>query len=134
VRIFVDTSYYIARMMPRDQWHRESIRAVKPGMIFFTSSLIVNETVSLLQSRGYFSAALAFLARVRRNEEVQIAYPDPAMQGEAWDLFGRWGSAGANAVDCVSFAMMARLGIRKAFTFDAHFRVAGFDILGAHRK
>jgi predicted nucleic acid-binding protein len=134
MRIFVDTSYYIARMMPRDQWHRASIRAVKPGMMFFTSSPIINETISLLQSRGYFSAALTFLERVRRNEEVQIVHPDPALQAEAWDLFGRWGSAGANAIDCVSFAMMARLGIRKAFTFDAHFRAAGFDTLAAHSQ
>jgi uncharacterized protein len=130
VRIFVDTSYYVARMMPRDQWHRTSIRAVKPGMVFFTSSPIVNETISLLQSRGYFSAALTFLDRVRRNEGVQIVHPDPEVQAEAWDLFARWGSAGANAVDCVSFAIMARLGIRKAFAFDAHFRAAGFDTLG----
>jgi predicted nucleic acid-binding protein len=134
MRIFVDTSYYIARMMPGDEWHRAAIRAVKPGMIFFTSSPIVNETISLLQSRGYFSAALTFLERVRRNEEVQIVHPDPALQAEAWDIFGRWGSAGANAVDCVSFAMMARLGIRKAFTFDAHFRAAGFDTLAVHSQ
>ena len=130
MRIFVDTSYYVARMMPRDQWHRTSIRAVKPGMVFFTSSPIVNETISLLQSRGYFSAALTFLDRVRRNEGVQIVHPDPEVQAEAWDLFARWGSAGANAVDCVSFAIMGRLGIRKAFAFDAHFRAAGFDTLG----
>jgi predicted nucleic acid-binding protein len=134
VRIFVDTSYYIARMMPRDQWHRASTRAVKPGMIFFTSSLVINETISLLQARGYFSAALTFLERARRNEDVQVVYPDPALQAEAWDLFGRWGSAGANAVDCVSFAVMARLGIRKAFAFDAHFRTAGFATLGAHSQ
>jgi hypothetical protein len=134
VRIFVDTSYYIARMMPREQWHRASIRAVKPGMIFFTSSLVINETISLLQSRGYFSAALTFLGRARRNEEVQIVHPDPVLQAEAWELSGRWGSAGANAVDCVSFAMMARLGIRKAFAFDAHFRTAGFETLGAHSQ
>jgi uncharacterized protein len=130
VRVFIDTSYYVARMLPKDQWHRASIRAVKPGMIFFTSSLVINEAISLLQSRGYFSAALTFLGEARRNEEVPIIYPDAALQAEGWDLFGRWGGAGANAVDCVSFAMMARLGIRKAFTFDAHFRTAGFEILG----
>ena len=76
--------------------------------------------------------ALTFLDHVRRNEEVQIVHPDPVLQAEAWNLLGRWGSAGANAVDCVSFAMMARLGIRKAFTFDAHFRAAGFDTLGTN--
>ena len=131
MRVFVDTSYYIARVMPKDQWHKAAVKAVRPGMIFFTSSLVVNETISLLQARGHFSAALAFLDRSRRSEDVHILHPDPILQAEAWDLFGRWGGSGANAMDCVSFAMMKRLGIRKAFTFDAHFRAPGFDVLTA---
>jgi hypothetical protein len=53
VRIFVDTSYYVARIMPKDRWHQASIRAVKPGMVVFTSSPIVNETSSLLQSEAW---------------------------------------------------------------------------------
>jgi len=129
MRVFVDTSYYVARIMPRDQWHGAALEAVQPEMTFFTSSLIVNEVISLLQSRGHLSAALTFLESVRRSDQVQITYPDPALQTEAWDLFGRWGGSGATGVDCVSFAMMSRLGIRMAFTFDAHFRAAGFETI-----
>ena len=134
MRVFVDTSYYIARIIPRDQWHRPACKAVKPGMIFFTSSLVINEVVSLLQSRGYLSAALVFLERMRRSSNVQIIYPDPTAQATGWDLFNKWGGGGANAVDCVSFAIMSSLGIRTAFTFDQHFRAAGFTILAAKRK
>jgi len=50
---FVDTSFYIARIMPRDQWHEKALRAPRPGIKFFTSSMIVNETISLLQA-DYF--------------------------------------------------------------------------------
>lgn len=130
MKIFVDTSYYVARVMPRDQWHRAAMSAVQPGMTFVTSSLVINETISLLQARGYFSAAVIFLERVRRSQEVQVVYPDRGAQEEAWDLFGKWGSMGANAVDCASFAVMRQLGIRRAFTFDGHFREAGFETLG----
>jgi Predicted nucleic acid-binding protein, contains PIN domain len=133
VRVFVDTSYYVARIMPRDQRHGAAVKAVRTGMTFFTSSLIINEVISLLQSRGYFSAALTFLESAQRSEQVQITYPDPRLQTEAWDLFGRWGGSGANAVDCVSFAIMSRLGIRKAFTFDAHFHAAGFETISGAR-
>ena len=31
--------------------------------------------------------------------------------------------------DCVSFAMMRRLGIGAAFAFDRHFRDAGFQMI-----
>ncbi len=126
---FVDTSFYIARVMPRDQWHEKALRAVRPGISFFTSAFVINETISLLQSRGYFSAAISFLREARLSQDVSIVYPDAVMQSEGWNLFARWGPAGANAVDCVSFAVMRKLSIRKAFTFDAHFRTAGFEIL-----
>jgi predicted nucleic acid-binding protein len=126
---FVDTSFYIARVMPRDQWHEKALRAVRPGISFFTSAFVINETISLLQSRGYFSAAISFLREVRLSQDVSIVYPDAVMQSEGWNLFARWGPAGANAVDCVSFAVMRKLSIRKAFTFDEHFRTAGFEIL-----
>ena len=131
MRVFVDTSYYLARALPKDQWHKAAVRAVRPGMTFFTSSLVINESISLLQARGHVSAALAFLDRMRQNAEVQIVYADPAWQAEAWDLFGEWAGSGANAVDCLSFAIMKRMGIRKAFTFDHHFRAPGFEILTA---
>jgi len=35
----------------------------------------------------------------------------------------------AGVVDQVSFAIMRRLGISKAFTNDRHFRAAGFEAL-----
>jgi predicted nucleic acid-binding protein len=129
VNAFVDTSFYIARIMPRDQWHAKALRSVRPGVAFITSALVINETISLLQARGLFSAAIAFLREARLNQDVLIIYPDAALLSEGWDLFARWGGAGANAVDCVSFAIMRKLSIRKAFTFDEHFHTAGFEIL-----
>ncbi len=129
MNVFVDSGYYLARLIPHDQWHRAALRAVAPGMRFFTSSLVINETITLLQRRGFFSASLEFLEQTRSNEDVEVVYPDSALQSTAWDLFGQWGGSGASAVDCVSFAIMKRHGIRKAFTFDDHFRKPGFEIL-----
>ena len=100
-------------------------------MRFYTSSLVINETITLLQRRGFYSAALEFLAQTRANEEPEIVFPDSALQSAGWDLFEKWGGSGASAVDCVSFAIMKRHGIRKAFTFDDLFRTPGFEILKA---
>jgi predicted nucleic acid-binding protein len=128
MRVFVDTSFYIACALPRDQWRQRAADAPHPGMSFVTSSLVINETAALLQ-RKHFSAALTFLHEVRANLELEIVHLDAGLQSEAWDLFSRWGAAGATPVDCASFAIMKRFSIRKAFTFDEHFQKAGFEIL-----
>ena len=129
MRVFIDTSYFFARLVERDQWHEKAKQAVKPGLSAVTSSLVINETISLLQARGRFASALTFLRGIRSRPDMRIIHVDPVLQAEAWDLFGRWGAAGANVVDCSSFAIMHSLSIRKAFTFDEHFRAAGFETL-----
>ena len=123
---FVDTSYFIALLNRRDQWHVQAVRATKALGEGVTSSLVINETVGLLQSRRSFSQALIFLRDARHNGNLEIVYPDAALQAFSWDEFGKWGAMGANAVDCVSFAIMRRRAIREALTFDRHFQLAGF--------
>lgn len=127
--VFVDTSYFIAIANRRDQWHNRAMAAANAGENYITSSLVINETISLLQARRAQGAALQFLIQIRANRSVQIVYPDPVLQTLGWDQFQRWGGIGANAVDCVSFAIMERMAIRRVLTFDVHFEVAGFETL-----
>lgn len=128
--VFVDSGYYVAYLVPRDQWFDAAEKAGRGDFRAVTSSLVVNETASLLQARGLFSTALAWLAEIRRQPDTQIVHVDAALQSEAWDQFHRWGGSGATPVDCASFAIMRRMNIKKALTFDQHFRAAGFAILG----
>jgi predicted nucleic acid-binding protein len=129
VTVFVDTSYFIARMQARDQWHAAAVAADDPTLDLVTSSAVINETITLLQMRGFLSLALDFLREIRAGSDITVVYVDAAIQAEAWDLYARYSGLGAGGVDCTSFAMMRRLGIRKAFTFDQHFRAAGFGIV-----
>lgn len=129
--VFVDTSYFIARMQASDQWHAAAVEADDPTLDLITSNDVVNETISLLRMRGFLSLALDFLREIRGGSDIHVVYVDAAIQAEAWDLYAKYAGPGASGVDCTSFAMMRRLGIRKAFTFDQHFRAAGFAIVGA---
>jgi predicted nucleic acid-binding protein len=127
--VFLDTSFYIAFLLPRDQWFKKAVKAARTEFRSVTSNLVVNETVTFLQARSLLSTAHAWLQGIRADPATQIQYVDAALQAEAWDLFHRWGGSGANPVDCASFAIMRRMNIRKAFTFDEHFRTAGFETL-----
>jgi predicted nucleic acid-binding protein len=50
-------------------------------------------------------------------------------QAQAWTAFDRGEAGDAGIVDYVSFIVMRRLEINRAFTNDAHFRAAGFETL-----
>ena len=127
--VFLDSGYYIAFLVPRDQRFHRAEEAGRTEFRGVTSPLVINETVSLLQARGLLSTALGWLQGIREDSNTQIVYVDAVLQSEAWDLFHRWGGSGANPVDCASFAIMRRMNIKQAFTFDQHFRTAGFDTL-----
>jgi len=128
--VFVDTGYFYARLSPRDQWHEKARKVRIEAGSAVTSSLVVNETISLLQLRGFYSAALAYLERIRTSDDIKVIPVERALQEAAWDLFARHGGSGATIVDCASFAIMRSQGIRRALTFDVHFSEAGFEILG----
>jgi predicted nucleic acid-binding protein len=129
VTVFVDTSYFIARMQASDQWHAAAVEADDSTLDLITSNDVVNETITLLRMRGFLSLALDFLREIRAGSDIHVVYVDAAVQAEAWDLYARYAGLRASGVDCASFAMMRRLGIKKAFTFDQHFRAAGFGIV-----
>jgi predicted nucleic acid-binding protein len=129
VNVFADTSYFVATASAQDQWYGKAEAVDRSGAQLITSSLVIDETLALLQRRGHLSAAFDFLQQIRSAPDVTIVYVDAPLQAESWDLFIRHAGGGASPVDCASFAIMRRLRIKKALTFDRHFRAAGFEIL-----
>jgi len=127
--VFIDTSFLYAFLTARDQWHRLAVSVPWPVHQAVTTSLIVNETVSLLQSRGLFSRSLEFLQNIRAADNIEIVHAGQQLQSAGWDSLIIHGGSGANAVDCTSFALMKQRRIRLAYTFDKHFHQAGFHTL-----
>src|SRR6266581_3036109 len=75
MQAFIDTSYFFARLATHDQWHNKAKRAASArNLAAVTSSLVVNETASLLEANEMFSAALTFLSGVRGSAEIRIIH------------------------------------------------------------
>ena len=68
----------------------------------------------------YASGSIDVLASTREDEVEAIRW------------MRKYGDKEISFTDCVSFALMRRLGIDRVFTFDRHFRDAGFQIIGSH--
>src|SRR5665213_3263083 len=65
--------------------------------------------------------------RKKFEEAETLIWPTETDWQLAWLAYQRGEADSAGIVDHVSFAVMRRLGISKAFTNDRHFKAAGFD-------
>jgi uncharacterized protein len=52
---------------------------------------------------------------------------DDTLFREAWALFQRQQDKRYSLTDCVSFAVMKRMKLKTALSFDKHFTQAGFE-------
>jgi predicted nucleic acid-binding protein len=72
---------------------------------------------------------------VRRRAGAQPSFVSRPGRAEtrdelaALDLFEKLGDQEVSYTDCVSFALMRQAGIGRAFSFDRHFDLLGFERL-----
>jgi predicted nucleic acid-binding protein len=127
--VFVDTGMFQALLDHTDEHHFEAVtlwkRFEEQNYTLFTSNYILDETFTLLRVRCGVEYAVTFrntlVGSIRLNIE-RVTVDDEA---NAWTFFVRdWHKL--SFTDCVSFAVMQRLGLQQAATFDEHFSKAGF--------
>lgn len=91
-------------------------------------------TTFVLLECGNAAARRAFrdeAAQLREDFEAAkaLVWPTEEDWRAAWQSYRAGEADAAGIVDHISFVVMRRLGITKAFTNDRHFRAAGFEIL-----
>lgn len=130
--IFVDTGAFLARYLGRDQHHGQAVKAwqrlgkdaVRPA----TSNFVLDETFTLLGRWAGYAFAAERARALLRSDLLRILRPGEQDELDAVELFEKYADQQASFTDCVSFALMRRHGIERAFTFDRHFRAAGFRL------
>lgn len=126
---FVDTSAIYAILDADDEFHDRARRSwaelLSNGATLLTTSYVLVETFALVQARLGMDAVRGLsdhLLPAIRTIEVTLDDHDGAVQAllaaSRRDL---------SLVDCTSFLVMRRLGVRSAFTFDADFGAQGFE-------
>ncbi|GMR23347.1 MAG: PIN domain-containing protein [Acidobacteriota bacterium] len=129
-RILVDTSAVFALVDRSDQWH-SAARAELDGLKKARSeplltNFIVAECHALVLAR--LGAPLARKWLVDNVWPVQRVTVDD--EAKAISIISQYTDKTFSYADATSFAVMERLGIRKAFAFDPHFRQYGFQVIG----
>lgn len=128
--IFVDSSAWIALADKDDSHHKEAASSYpaifKNHKTLVTNNLVLAETyIVLLKELGH-KAALEFLERVKASPRITKIYSNESIEAEAEEVLEKYGDQDFSYADAVSFVIMKREKIRKAFCFDKHFVTAGF--------
>jgi len=132
--VFVDSGAWIALALTRDPLHsraREQWDALHAaGAKLHTSVPVVIETFTFLDRNANRDVALAWKDAIAKFGTLRIHICELRDLHVSWDYFRRSDLHKLSAVDATSFAIMKRARLRLAYTFDHHFAVAGFRMVG----
>ena len=130
--VFVDTSAWLALNDKTDEYHNRSVskgsEIKKQRTELITSEYIIDESITLVRYRVSHHAAVIFGGALLLSSIVKIIDITNEDRFKAWEIFKRYWDKELSFTDCTSFAVMERLKLKKAFTFDEHFKKVGFEI------
>jgi len=131
-RLFVDTGAWYALIDRNDPDHKNAVDCLKRNKTpLITTNFIFDETVTLLRSRLGWAVAADFGKKLRDSGFVSLVVVKDIDEEKAWEIFLKFKDKDFSYTDCTSFALMQRLQIDTAFSFDSHFKIMKFQVLSA---
>ena len=130
--MFVDSSAFFA-VIDRDDRDNARADAIQNSLFrssarLVTSNFIVAECHALILNRVGRDPALLFLNRMEANG-FEVVRVTPEDEARAVQIIRQYDDKSFSYVDGSSFAVMERLDINLAFSFDRHFAQYGFQLI-----
>ncbi|SRR5581483_6340934 len=131
-RVLVDTSAYFAFINAREANHQPA-QAIARRLAtlrsqLYTTNFVVAETHALLLTRLGRAVALRFIEEIDASTTLTIRI-DEADEQRAREIIRSYPDKSFSLVDATSFAVMERLRIGAAFTFDRNFAQYGLLVV-----
>jgi hypothetical protein len=127
--VLLDTVGLLALWDQSDQWHEIAqtsfTELCNVNTNFTITSFVLLECANAAARRPYRSTVSRLRQQMERAD--RLITPTPEDWQTAWIAYEKGEASSAGMVDHISFVVMRRLGISKAFTNDNHFRAAGFE-------
>ncbi len=120
--LFVDTSVWFGAANARDRHNNRAKRILSVNLTPVMTDYVLVGTWRLLVSRVHRRAAETFWSEVRRGI-AQMEKVTTADLERAWAIGEAFSDQDFSLVDRTSFAVMERLGVMRAASFDDHFAV-----------
>lgn len=120
--VFIDSSVWFATASVRDRNNADAKSTLSTVTAPITTDHVIVETWLLLNSRYRFEVAELFWRQVRTGV-VEIANVGAVDIERAWTIGQSFPDQTFSMVDRTSFAVMERLGLTKAASFDRDFAI-----------
>lgn len=131
-RVFVDTGAWYALSDESDQFHEKATanlqKLTADRGTLITTNLVIHETFMLIARRISRTAAITFLDEIYNADNVRIHHSDQIIEEHAYDTIRKYADQDFSVADSVSFSVMKREGLKRAFTFDKHFKTMRFTV------
>lgn len=131
--IFIDSGAFIARFLTKDQYHEKAITIwndiYSKNEKCYTSSIVINETITFVARRTNHSFAAEKGRFIYLSPNIGILRSSEVEEKLALELFEKYQNMNVGFADCLSFSLMKKHNINKAFSFDKHFEMAGFHLI-----
>ncbi|GMR23373.1 MAG: type II toxin-antitoxin system toxin 23S rRNA-specific endonuclease VapC20 [Acidobacteriota bacterium] len=125
--IFVDTSFFFALLSENDPDHKrvcevfDTIETPELSKLLLTSNHVVFETIRLTRRKIGHPEAVSMGELLYSEKMAQIHWATKEEEKAAFGYLTKYHDQDYSMVDCLSFAIMERKGIREALTVDSDF-------------
>lgn len=131
--IFIDTGAFLARYLRKDQNHRSAVdvwqKLGSDRENCVTSNFILDETFTLLGRWAGHDFAVQRAKNIYASQSLTIFRPHRDDEINALKFFGKYADQHISFTDCISFVLMKREKINRVFSYDRHFKFAGFEVI-----
>ena len=129
--IFVDTGALFAAANAKDRDHQRTkdflAKLAEEKVILLATDFIIAEIYTLMFRKIGRDKAIEHLEKLRNTAEIERVSEED--ENKAWQIILRYRDKDFSYVDATSFAIMERLRISDAFSFDEHFEQYSFNRL-----
>jgi predicted nucleic acid-binding protein len=125
--IFVDTGFFFALLSEKDPDHSRAVEVFESFSgrrlfeLFLTTNHVVFETVTLARARAGHALAVEVGEMLYSEKLARVHHATEEEEREAFMYLRKYQDKEYSAVDCLSFVLMDKLGIREALSVDSDF-------------
>jgi len=124
--VFADTGPLYAFFDATHPRHEDALRLLESAPPLVTTNLVIAEVITLAVARREPQFGIRVAERLIDGRPARIERVTAADEVLAVRLLRRFAATGATFADCASFAVIARLQLGVALSFDPHFSPPGF--------